>query len=149
METNIATIQQPTPTNTLSTEKFPSPNQDLNMEDFFKLLTVQLTSQDPLKPMDDTEFISQMTAFSSLAELESMGKDMKALRQEQNMFNAQMLIGKEVTATTRDGQTITGAVTRVARENGEMIPYIGDTRVDMANIKEVAKAEKTFSQDQQ
>jgi flagellar basal-body rod modification protein FlgD len=138
METSITTFQQINQPNGFGTSNFPGSKQELSMEDFFKLLTVQLTSQDPLKPMDDTEFISQMTAFSSLSELEGMARDMKKMRQEQSTFNAQMLIGKEITAMTSNGGIINGIVTRIARENGEMIPYIGDVKVAMTNIKEIS-----------
>jgi flagellar basal-body rod modification protein FlgD len=135
METSISNIQQ---------QQFaqasvpPSKSGDLNMDDFFKLLTVQLTSQDPLKPMDDTEFISQMTGFSSLSEMENMAKDMKALRLVQSSFSAQMLIGREVTATGSSGETIKGVVTRVAREGDDMVPYVGDKSVLFESIKEIS-----------
>jgi flagellar basal-body rod modification protein FlgD len=134
METNISGIQQLVQSNQVP----PSKRQDLNMEDFFKLLTVQLTSQDPLKPMDDTEFISQMTGFSSLAEMESMGEEMKALRLANASSSAQMLIGREVTASTETGETITGIVTRLAREGDDMVPYVGDQRVAFQSISGIS-----------
>ncbi len=36
---------------------------------FLKLLVTQLKSQNPLNPQDGTEFVSQLTQFSSLEEL--------------------------------------------------------------------------------
>jgi len=138
METNISAIQQLAQGNSVLPETPAARNQDLSMEDFFKLLTVQLTSQDPLKPMDDTEFISQTTGFSSLAEMESMGQDMRALRLANSSSSAQMLIGREVTATTEDGDTVQGVVTRLTREGDEMVPYIGDQRVSIASISEIS-----------
>lgn len=138
MEADISSIQQLAQAGNTSPAKPAGTNQDLNMEDFFKLLTVQLTSQDPLKPMEDTEFISQMTGFSSLAEMEGMAEDMAVLREGQSSFNAQMLIGKEVTASTEEGGIINGVVTRIAREDGEMIPYVGDQRITMGSINEIS-----------
>jgi len=144
METNITNLEQLTQANAnAALARTPKvKNQDLSMDDFFKLLTVQLTSQDPLKPMDDTEFISQMTGFSSLAEMEGMARDMNVLRSVQSSFSAQMLIGLEVTATGSDGETVQGIVTRVAREGEEMVPYVGEHRVDFASIREISKETK-------
>ena len=54
--TKTATTEQPTATSTLS--------GDFNT--FLKLLTTQLENQDPLQPMDSTEFIAQLASFSSV-----------------------------------------------------------------------------------
>ena len=138
METDISSVQQLAQSRGIQVESNRNPNDNLDMDDFFKLLTVQLTSQDPLKPMEDTEFISQMTGFSSLSEMENMALDMKALREVQSSYNAQMMIGREVRATGPDGGTVEGIITRIAREGDEMVPYIGDQSVSIASISEIS-----------
>jgi flagellar basal-body rod modification protein FlgD len=138
METDISSVQQLAQSRGIQVESNSNPNGNLDLDDFFKLLTVQLTSQDPLKPMEDTEFISQMTGFSSLSEMENMAQDMRALRQVQSSYNAQMLIGREVSAIGPDGVAVEGIVTRIAREGDEMVPYIGDQSVSLASIKEIS-----------
>jgi flagellar basal-body rod modification protein FlgD len=138
METDISSVQQLAQSRGIQVESNRNPNDNLDMDDFFKLLTVQLTSQDPLKPMEDTEFISQMTGFSSLSEMENMAQDMKALREVQSSYNAQMMIGREVRATGPDGATVEGIVTRIAREGDEMVPYIGDQSVSIGSISEIS-----------
>ena len=143
METSISELQQLTQaTSALPTSK----NQDLNIDDFFKLLTVQLTSQDPLKPMDDTEFIAQMTGFSSLSEMENIGEEMKTMRLANSSSSAQMLLGREVTAVNGDGDTIQGIVTRLTREGDAMVPYIGDQRVSFESIAEISNGTQIETQ---
>jgi flagellar basal-body rod modification protein FlgD len=50
-------------------QKFASMGSEFNKikeEDFFQLLTVELSSQDPLEPKKDSEFLSQVMQISSL-----------------------------------------------------------------------------------
>ena len=44
---------------------------------FLQLLIAQLESQDPLNPMDGTEFVAQLATFSSLEELISIREVME------------------------------------------------------------------------
>ena len=56
-----------------------SRKSELDQTDFFALLTTQLAQQDPFKPMDNTEFVSQMAEFSSLESLQAMQDSFSAL----------------------------------------------------------------------
>ena len=51
------------------------PIQTLGQNDFLKLLVTQMTSQDPLNPQKDTDFIAQMAQFSSLEQSKTMASD--------------------------------------------------------------------------
>ena len=43
--------------------------KDMDREAFLKLLVAQLKNQDPLEPMEDVEFVSQLTQFSNLEQV--------------------------------------------------------------------------------
>ncbi len=78
---------------------------------FLNLLVKQLQYQDPLNPVENTEFTAQLAQFSQLESLSEMNSNIELMAQFQNSMNsmqAASFIGKQVNAT---GNTInfTGA----------------------------------------
>jgi flagellar basal-body rod modification protein FlgD len=78
-----------------------NPTQSLGKDDFLTLLVTQLQNQDPLKPMDPTEFTSQLAQFSSLEQLNNINENLQALHSIQDGFDrlaALSMIGTYVIA---------------------------------------------------
>ena len=74
----------------------------LGQEDFMRLLVTQLQYQDPLKPMEHTEFVTQLSQFSSLDHLSGINSGLKTLTDTQTDMNnkqAVSFIGKDVKAS--------------------------------------------------
>lgn len=89
------------------------PQQALGQDDFLKLLAQQFQSQDPMKPMDDTSFISQMAQFTSLQQSSTMSKNIASLLSSQQVVAANSYLGQTVTVNKSDGTVDTGSVTAV------------------------------------
>ena len=71
----------------------------LGKEDFLRLLVAQLSAQDPLNPMDSTEFTAQLAQFSALEQMTNVNSTLEELvKAQQAMGNSSMisLIGKLV-----------------------------------------------------
>jgi flagellar basal-body rod modification protein FlgD len=104
------------------------PTQTLNQQDFLNLLVAQMTSQDPLNPVSNTDFASQLAQFSSLAAAQSTQTGVTNLQSGQQFLQADSLLGDTVLlAATTDASgmttsTATGVVTGV-QMNGS-IPQI-------------------------
>ena len=53
----------------------------MDQNDFLRLMTTQLTTQDPFNPMDNTQMVAQMAQFSQVAGIAEMNASLKALVQ--------------------------------------------------------------------
>lgn len=92
----------------LSNQPKRTPSSELGKEEFLKLLMAQIKNQDPLNPMDDKEFISQMTTFSSLEQMMNMNSSIQQLVNNQlvsPVIQYSHMIGKEVSYYKIDEKT--------------------------------------------
>jgi len=92
------------------TKAFKNASDAMGKDQFLTLLVAQLQYQDPLKPAEDTQFISQLAQFSQLeftqnstAAISTLASNMQAFMDMQNMqaqsitnASATPLLGKEV-----------------------------------------------------
>lgn len=82
-----------------SNQKSRAPSPELGKNEFLKILMTQLQNQDPLDPMDDKDFISQMATFSSLEQMMAMTQSIEQLVDNQMIspvIKYSHMIGQEV-----------------------------------------------------
>ena len=89
----------------------------LGQDDFLKILLAQLTYQDPLKPMDNQEFIAQMAQFSSLEQSQQANTNLETLLTIQSANQSFSLLNKTVEVITNSGSEV-GSVTSIRFEKG-------------------------------
>ncbi len=120
-----------------------SGNQTLGQDEFLKLLTTQLKAQDPLKPVEDTQFIAQMAQFSSLNQMQMLNKNFDSFNKSvsdnaamQTLAQASLMIGKVVSAGPSLAERAMGTVQQVRLEEGRVkvvlkgVDYQGNTFSD-------------------
>ncbi|MDK2125129.1 flagellar hook assembly protein FlgD [Parachitinimonas caeni] len=90
----------------------------LGMNDFLKILLTQLTYQDPLKPMDNQEFIAQMAQFTALDGTRQLNEKISQLLTIQSATQSIGLLGKSVDVTLPGGAK-TGQVASLSFASGE------------------------------
>ena len=132
------------PTTNTST---PAKAGALDKEAFLKLLVAQISNQDPMKPMEGTEFVTQLSQMSAVEQAIAQTKSLETLStQMSGVANAQTmdLVGKTVTVTGADGKEVTDVVKQVGFDKG--YPEIGlqnGTSVPVSSLKVVQQTPAT------
>ncbi|KPL68266.1 flagellar hook capping protein [Erythrobacter sp. SG61-1L] len=85
----------------------------LGFEDLLKIVLTQLTYQDPLKPMDNFQFVSQLAQFSQIQQTQQMSESLQALVSAQSTAQAASLLGRTVEIPA-GSVTLSGKVTAIA-----------------------------------
>jgi len=126
---DIASVTQTNTTSQTAQATSSTAAKSMGKEDFLKLLVAQLKNQDPLNPMESTEFTSQLAQFSSLeqlfninSELQSQALSIMTLAHTQ----AVGLIGKTV--------TVNGESTITSEGKPVIIPYSLDADANEVTI---------------
>jgi flagellar basal-body rod modification protein FlgD len=85
----------------------------ISMQDFLKVLLTQLTYQDPLKPLDNQQFMAQIAQFTTLEQAQQTNQSISQLVVNQAALQSVGLIGRTVDITTTTGPR-TGTVTALS-----------------------------------
>jgi flagellar basal-body rod modification protein FlgD len=117
------------------------PAQTLDQQDFLKLLVTQLSMQDPMNPKKDTDFIAQMAQFSSLEQTKSMQADMAQLCNQQQLLQANALIGRQVELQTGAQTKVTGTVSAIHIESGTPKIVVNGKAYDLTALSSVASTD--------
>ena len=118
--------------------------QQLDKDDFLKLLVTELQHQDPTNPMQDREFIAQMAQFSSMEQMMNMTKSMESIVDKFNFQTTYGLLGKNVeiiSQGTEEGaepKTVNGVVKSVSRNGSEVSVMVNGETYPISEIKTIS-----------
>lgn len=89
----------------------------LDFQSLLKIILTQLTYQDPLKPLDNFQFVSQLAQFSQLQQSQTLNDQITSLLAAQSATQATSLLGKTVDFSN-GSTTSSGTVQSVAFSKG-------------------------------
>ncbi len=116
----------------------PSPaSSTLNQDDFLKLLTAQLKHQDPLNPVDSTNFTSQLAQFSTLSGVQQLNTSTQQMLQLQQISQGVSLVGKTVRYGDTDANAVRGNVDAVNLQSGKLLLQIGGKSVSSDQVRSI------------
>ena len=91
----------------------------LDNGDFMKLLTESLKNQNPLSPVEGTDFVAQLAQMSTLEQMQAMNANFESMLKLQQLTQGSGLLGKRVSfANTDSGVTEEGLVSRILVRDG-------------------------------
>ncbi len=132
-------IIDPTSQYTPPTTPGQTSGSNLGKDDFLKLFVAQLQYQNPMDPMQDTEFIGQMASFSTLEQISNMAMANGRIADSLTASNAVSLIGRTVTYVDANDEIHTGVVEKVTTTDGKpTLTVSGVDGVDPSTISQVA-----------
>ncbi|HEV2818516.1 MAG TPA: flagellar hook capping FlgD N-terminal domain-containing protein [Allosphingosinicella sp.] len=90
----------------------------LDFQSLLRIILTQLTYQDPLKPMDNFQFVSQLAQFSQLQQSQSLNDQITNLLAAQAAMQGTSLLGRTVDFTNSTGVIASGLVKAVSFASG-------------------------------
>lgn len=109
-------------------------SKNVKVEDFLNLMIAQLQNQDPMNPMDDTQYVTQLAQFATMQQMQEL-----AYYSQSNYVMS--LVGKEVTvARNKVGgeiEVFTGPVEKISLTNNNFLVYVDGKPFGINQIMEI------------
>jgi flagellar hook assembly protein FlgD len=117
---------------------------DLDSNDFLKLLVTELKNQDPREPADSVQMLQQVSQIRQITSNDAMITSLNSVQAGQEVATASQLVGKRISALSTDQQEVEGEVTRVsisppADGNGprEIRLHVGEHQVQLSHVRSI------------
>lgn len=109
---------------------------------FLKLLVAQLRNQDPMQPMDNQAFITELAQFNTVEQMLNVNQAVNAQLSAQQATEAIGLIGKAIVYTVPGvGQAPStmsqGTVSGVSTANGQVQLHVGTAMIPLSQVTSI------------
>lgn len=105
-----------TTSSTAATTPSKQERDAIGYDAFLQLLIAQLKHQDPLKPIDSTEYVSQLATLSNLEQAIKQNEKLEAVISSSSTAQALSMLGH--TVTSKDGSITGRVISAVAGTDG-------------------------------
>ena len=126
----IPQLSAPSPAPAVNPTASGSAKADLDYDSFLKLLIASMKNQDPTKPNDPSETLSQLASFSSVEQSIKLNEKLESLLSVTSAGQAAALIGKIVSSL--DGE-YSGIAKSVELSKGGLVVVLEDGKRLSAN----------------
>jgi flagellar basal-body rod modification protein FlgD len=136
---NNKVVQNPDPANPVVT----SGDSTSDGQQFMQLIIAQLQNQDPMNPMDNSQFTQQLATVNSLQQLISMNQLMQQSMGASQISQATNLIGSYVVGLDANGNSISGQVDHVELVSGTPALNVNGQLLLMSQVQAIGVAPLT------
>lgn len=109
----------------------------ISRDQFLKILVSELTSQDPLEPLSNNDFIQQLVGLQSLEQTASLTDGLASFERFIQMSSGSAMIGRTVKGLSAGGQAVQGVVSKVVMENGAVSVVVGSQKLPIGSVTEI------------
>ena len=123
---------------------FEEKKPGVTADDFLTLMVAQLTNQDFMNPVDDTQYVTQLAQFTTMQQMQEMANYTKT-------SYVMSLVGKPVTAAriSVGGELLkeTGPVQKISLHNNEYAVWVNGKKFSLEQIMELGATDETTGSD--
>ncbi|MBP3960895.1 flagellar hook capping protein [Gemmata sp. G18] len=110
----------------------------IGQDQFLQLLIAQLKNQDPLSPVDNSQFITQLASLNTVQGLQDLNASFAQQLKLQQLTQGADLIGKTIEYLPAGAsETRTGKVSSVEAQSGSFVLQVGSDAVTLDQIQSV------------
>src|ERR1051325_2867157 len=129
------------PVSAPSQNQVKSTKNQLQTDDFIKMMLTQLQNQDPLEPAKNQEILAQMSQIGQLQTANQLQDTLKGLTLQNQLGSAGNLIGKLVQGLDANNDNVSGLVSSVRVENNQVFLELDNGKtLSMGNVTAIAAA---------
>ena len=111
---------------------------ELTSQQFVKIIFTELANQDPLEPNDTGALLDQLSTLRSIQSDMDLSEKLETLVTQNELTSAASMIGKFITGTTEQGETVEDFVFSVLRtRSGPVLNLDGGQKVPLGNVSEI------------
>ncbi|MBI4568886.1 MAG: hypothetical protein HY719_10885 [Planctomycetes bacterium] len=110
----------------------------VSRDQFLSLLVAELRNQNPMEPLDNSQFLQQLAQLEQLASSSELQSTLAGMSRNQTLVSASNLIGKYVKAIDPDtGESLYGKVDGVTMSGDQIAVKVAGKEVQLGSITEV------------
>ena len=118
-----------------------NPFADMSSSDFVRVLTAELTTQDPFEPADSSQILEQISSLRNIESQMTLQDQLKDLVLQNELTQAGGLIGRMVEGLSESNDRVSGLVTAVRVVDGEAILELDTGKsLPMGRVERVMQA---------
>lgn len=125
-----------------------NPFAEISSEEFTRIMTAELSNQDPLDPSDTRAIMDQISSLMNIESQSALQNSLEALVSQNSVASAASLIGGTIKGLDEAGNEVTGEVASVRVINGEAT-YVLESgkKVAADDVLEMTKADQASNDD--